>query len=120
MLIIDSDAAIRERFGDSQRSEPSNSRQSSTPRSPNEHQSSEHELPRRLNTGVGWIEVVRPGFSTAQAARSPAMDAERQAESIPVPPPNGELASARGIALGAALGLIAWILIGGLIGIFLA
>lgn len=120
MLIIDSDAAIRERFADSQSTD---SRQSSTARSPNERQSSGHGLPRGLNTGVGWIEVVRPGRSDASDASDadPApTQAGSQAESITLPPPDGDLASARGIAFGAALGLIAWVLIGGLLGIFFA
>lgn len=110
MFIIDSDAAIRERFSDS---EPTDSRHSSTARSPNERQSSGHELPRRLNTGVGWIEVVRPGRSD-----SPDEPGPTQAEPITFPTPDGELAAARGIAIGAALGLIVWALIGGLIGMF--
>jgi len=108
MLIIDSDAALRERLADSQ---PTDSRHFSNrepARSPNEHQPPGSGQPRRLNTGVGWIEVVRPGRSVAP---EPA-----QAESIILPEPHGQLDSARGIALGAALGLVAWALIGGLIG----
>jgi hypothetical protein len=109
MLIIDSDAALRERLADSQ---PTDSRQFSNrepTRSPNEGQPSGRGLPRRLNTGVGWIEVVRPGRSVAP---EPA-----QTESTIFPEPHGQLDSARGIALGVALGLVAWAVIGGLIGI---
>jgi len=109
MLIIDSDAALRERLADSQ---PNDSRHFSTREPASSHsdrQRSQHPLPGRLNTGVGWIEVVRPGRSVAP---EPA-----HAEPIALPQPHGQLDSARGIALGAALGLVAWALIGGLIGI---
>ena len=62
---------------------------------------------RSLNNGVGWIQVLRPrrqsdiGFSAPTSLLGP----------------HDGLSSARGISLGIALGISAWGLVGGLIGI---
>ena len=108
MLIIDSDAALRERLADSQPTDRRHFSNRESSRSQDESRSSGNGLLRRLNTGVGWIEVVRPGPTVPPSSA--------HAESISFTRPHGQLDSARGIALGAALGLVAWGLIGGLIG----
>jgi hypothetical protein len=61
---------------------------------------------RRLDNGIGSIQIVRPLRATASdSAEASSYD--------------DDLSAARGMALGVALGLGIWCLIGGLIGFFI-
>jgi hypothetical protein len=111
MSIIDADAALREPIDEPQPASghPFSSREAD--RTHPEVEPPGHASRRHLNTGVGWIEVVRPERTGAPAPEDSI--------TLSLPQPHDELSSARGIAFGAALGLTTWAMIGGLIGMFL-
>lgn len=117
MLILDPDSVLREQDAEPDAGHLFLTREAT--RDQAEGLPSREPAKRRLNNGVGWIQVVRPGradtTSDTLTSDTLTLDTELTEPQESIPIASHELAAPRGIAFGLALGACSWALIAGLI-----